>query len=135
MLGPLSFVNSFCVLNSVCVPDVKRKNMELSVISKIGVKAGKDIIVFYGEVHFGENRISCQCAHTENKGSNVRMYDFWTRSGKERKTTILPPLTNSSACAECKFQLTNEEPVFPELLSKRRRTLTKAVKGSQLFFF
>ena len=129
MLGPLSFLNSSCLPDSAFVPDVKRKMMELSVISKKGVKAGEEITVFYRGVYFGENRISCQCAHTEYHGSNERVYDFWTRSGKGRKTTILPPLTNSSASAECNFPLANEEPVKPELLSKRRRAVTKAVKS------
>ena len=50
MLGPLSFVNSSCVPNSAFVPDVKRKIMELSVISKKGVKAGKEVTVFYGGI-------------------------------------------------------------------------------------
>ena len=128
MLGGLSLVNSSCVPNCMYAPDLRKNKMEPTVTAKNGIKIGEEITVFYGAEYFGENRADCQCPHLEFHGTQVRLYDSWTRSGCRRTIPIASNLVpgNENAPPTILNSVTSASKKVP---TKRRQRKTKPAKS------
>ena len=128
MLGSLSFVNSSCSPNCQYVPRLKLNLMEIAVTAKRGISPGQEVTVFYGGDYFGENRVGCQCPFIEYHGSNVRIFDSWTRSGRQR--TLLCNSSPERLEVTCSSLVADSRPrANGAVRSKRRKLSTKFIKA------
>ena len=123
MLGGISFVNSSCLPNCAYVPDLKHNFMEIVVTAKKGISSGQEVTVFYGGEFFGENRVECQCPFVEYHGPGVRLYDSWTRSGRQRFLPRIPSVVPTSELSSEPADVAVDASVA--VFSKRRKFVTK----------